>query len=271
MAEKEKWLNDLNEAMELLESGQSKLSLVRFRAILQNYGKTDLCRALVLDGMGRAHFADNESNPAMEAFKESLGILRELYVKHEISAQFLQGALQNQAHARAIAGFWDEAIKLGKEALELAEKSGDEKNLAVAQALFHLSAPYYNKKEYDQAEKLLKRAIRIWESQSGAFAEKVGTCLNNLGRIYEERGQNEVGADYHRRAVELRRSLPNKEDLAFSLGNYGIALGACGKFQEACAALQESLVIYKALGKEDSEVSKAFEANLSLLKKSFLS
>lgn len=263
----ESWVNELNEAMALLERGQPKLCLTSLHAMLQERAGKDFCRALVFDGMGRALFADGQPALGMEAFNESLSILRRLHSAHEISPEFMQGALQNQAHAHLVMGSTDIAKKIGAEALDLAEKAWGLDSPRVAQALFHLSAPYYNTKDYDKAENMLLRAKKIWEAQPGEMAEEVGTCLNNLGRIYEERGQNETGADYHRRAVELRRALPNKEDLAFSLGNYGVALGSGGKLKEACDALRECVVIYNALGKGAQPEAKAFEANLSLFER----
>lgn len=267
MAELPTWLNELHDAMELLEKGQPKLCLTALHAMLQDHGKDDFCRALVFDGMGRALFAEKKPDLGMEAFEESLKILRNLFAENKISPEILQGALQNQAHAFLVIKDYPKAQKLGEEAQELADKTWGSNSPQAAEAMFHLSAVYYEQQNYDKAETLLLRAKDILEAQSGPTPELVGTILNNLGRIYEERGKPDHGATYHRRAVDLRRTMDNKLDLAFSLGNYGVALGSAGKLSEACDALREAIVIYNALGYADSPEVKAYTANLELFEK----
>lgn len=261
------WLNELQNAMELLEKGDARKCLKALHEILQDHGEDELCRALVFDGMGNGLFMDQQPDLAMEAFAESLKLAKKLYEEGKVSAQFMQGVLQNQAHAFLIQGNYKEAEKLAREAVALAEKTWGPDSQETAQALFHLSAPFYASKDYDTAERVLLRSKEIWEKQEGEIPEQLGTILNNLGRIYEERDKPEHGASYHRRAIEIRRRLPNKEDLAFSLGNYGVALGTAGKLEDACNSLRESVVIYNAIGKADTEVAKAFTANLELFEK----
>lgn len=267
MANQPDWSAELHDAMDLLEKGHPKNCLAALHAMLQDYGKDDFCRAIVFDGMGRALFADQQPDLGMEAFAESLSILRKLFSEQKVPPDFMLGALINQAHAQMVSGKPDEAIKIGKEALALAEKTWGVESPQAAQALFHLSAPYYETKDYDMAENLLLRAKNIWDLKPAGNLEQIATCLNNIGRIYEERGKADHGAAYHRRAMEIRRTLPNKEDLAFSLGNYGVALGTVGKLQDACDALRESVVVYNAIGKADIPEAKAFEANLELFEK----
>lgn len=261
------WHDELLSAMELLERGKIANCLAALHAMLQDHGKDDFCRALVFDGMGRALFMDNRPDLGLEAFNESLAILRKLYSEQAISAALLLGSLQNLTQALAEAGKLEESVKAGKEALSLAEKAYPEGSPEIARALFTLSAPFYSQKDYDAAERCLLRAKKILEEQPGEPDEQIGTILNNIGRIYEERGQLGQGIDYHRRAVAFRRKMPNKEDLAFSLGNYGVALGSAGRLREACEALGESAVIYNALNLGDTPVARAFAANLELFQK----
>lgn len=261
------WMEELRDAMSLLEKGQTKMCLTALHAMLQDHGKDDLCRALVFDGMGRALFAENEPKLGMEAFAESLAILRKLFDEGKISADTLLGAMQNQAHAETRSGNLEKALEIGKNAAQFAAKTFGLASPQLAEALFHLSSPYYERKDYDSAERLLLRAKNIWEKAPGAPAEQIGTCLNNIGRIYEERGDLDTGISYHRRAVEFRRAMSNKEDLAFSLGNYGVALGSAGRLAEACDALRECVVVYSAIGLGDSPIAQAFAANLDLFEK----
>lgn len=258
------WQAELHSAMELLEQGKIVNSLTALHAMLQDYGKDEFCRALVFDGMGRALFMDGKPDLGLEAFTESLTILRRLYNEQKVSAAALLGAIQNLAHAQMMAGNLDASLKSAREGVELAEKAWPQGSSEIARAYFTLAATLYEMKDFDGAETALLKAKKILEGLPGQPDEQIGTILNNLGRIYEERGDLTNGIDYHRRAVEFRRKLENKEDLAFSLGNYGVALGTAGKLREACEALLESIVIYAALNQAETPVAQAFAKNLEL-------
>lgn len=258
------WHDELHSAMQLLEEGHPVNCLAALHAMLQDHGKDEFCRAMVFDGMGRAFFMEQKPDLGLEAFNESLKILRKLHDDEKVGAPLLIGALQNLSHAEMVGGKFEESIGFGKEALALAETSLGPGSAETARVLFTLSAPYYEQKEYAAAEDCLLRAKKILEALPGDPDPQIGTILNNLGRIYEERHELKHGIDYHRRAVKFRRALPDKADLAFSLGNYGVALGSDGQLRDACDALHESIVIYAALGLADSPEAKAFESNLEL-------
>lgn len=258
------WHDELHSAMQLLEEGHPVNCLAALHAMLQDHGGDEFCRAMVFDGMGRAFFVEQKPELGLEAFTESLNILRRLHEQGKVGAPLLIGALQNLSHAEMVGGKFAESISYGKEALALAEAALGPGSAETARVLFTLSAPYYEQKDYAGAEECLLRAKKILEALPGDPDPQIGTILNNLGRIYEERHEIKHGIDYHRRAVQFRRALPDKADLAFSLGNYGIALGSDGQLREACDALREAVVIYAALNLGDSPEAKAFESNLAL-------
>lgn len=260
------WKTELDSAMELLEHGKPVNCLTALHAMLQEHGKNDLCRALVFDGMGRALFMDEKPELGLEAFNESLKILRKLYSEQKISASLLLGSAQNLAHALMVNGSLEESLKVAQENVALSEEAFAGDSREVAGALFSVAATLYEMKDYDAAEASLLRAKKILEGLPGEPDAQIGFILNNLGRIYEERGDLANGIDYHRRAVEFRRRLSNLEDLAFSLGNYGVALGTAGELQKACNALEEALVLYCALNLKESPIAQAFAANLELFR-----
>jgi len=110
----------------------------------------------------------------------------------------------------------------------------------------------------------VQRALAIWQGHAG-FAQRIGVCLNNLGRICEERGQTEQGIALHRQALALRqRSLGEHEDTAFSLGNLGVALAAAGYWAEAAARLREAVALYGKLGRGDSAEAQSYRSNLAI-------
>mgnify|MGYP000214132873 FL=1 len=74
-------------------------------------------------------------------------------------------------------------------------------DLRIADALLNLSSHQYTAKKYDAAEANLKMALHLWEAKEGRRCFGVSTCLNNLGRICEERGETRQGVLYHQEAI----------------------------------------------------------------------
>ncbi|MDE5833690.1 MAG: tetratricopeptide repeat protein [Desulfovibrio sp.] len=81
---------------------------------------------------------------------------------------------------------------------------------------------------------------------------------------FEERGLPEKGAEYHRQAVELRETLPDKGEYAFSLGNLGVALLSAGKLKDAEKYLKKCLSSYGQAGLDSRPEYAAFARNLEI-------
>lgn len=176
--------------------------------------------------MGRCLHALNRGEEAVEPLREAWEILRrELGDGHPASL----GAQQNLSFILQAVGRHDESIGLGRTALAaLIERCG-EGSLPVADALIRLSASYYEAGNPAEAEALSLRRRPCWSAWSPA-GFNMSTCLNNLGRIAEERGEAGVGCELHRKAVEIRRELcGDGPETAFCLGNLGTALLAAGR------------------------------------------
>ena len=92
----------------------------------------------------------------------------------------------------------------------------------------------------------------------------VSTCLNNLGRIYEERGLLEEGIGFHRRSLTIRReTLGEHPETAFSLGNLGTALASAGQWAEAAEVLEECVACYSRQGIDTPQVD-GYRRNLEI-------
>lgn len=220
---------------------------------------------MCLDGLGRALFALRRPVEALDALEQSLRLLRGQADASRSSLPLLPGVMQNLAHVRLALGRAEESLALGREAAQLAEQIFGPDSPRLAGALLRLSAAYYRGRDFDEAERLMLRAKAIWEAQDGPVPPELGVCLNNLGRICEERGQFTEGIALHRRAVALRRELLGEhEDTAFSLGNLGVALASDGQWEEAAAVLAEAMGLYTRLGKGESPEAVGYRANLAV-------
>ena len=157
---------------------------------------------------------------------------------------------------------------LGHEALKILEAALPEDAPLIAEACFLLSQAEYQLNNLATAEILTRRAMAIWEKVHGQEWFGISTCLNNLGRIYEERGLLASGINFHRQALALRRKLlGDHEETAFSLGNLGTALAANMQWQEAVEVLEECLACYAKTGTKDGFKVEGYRRNLEVCRK----
>ena len=177
----------------------------------------------------------------------------------------LAGILQNLCFASLERQRETDAENTGREAVAVARQYSGADSPVLARALFGVSIVWYRKKDYATAREMLEEALKIFQAHKEL--KMTAFCLNNLARISEELGEKEKGVELHRKAVALRRDLPDKSDLAFSLGNLGVALATIGDWERAEAALSEALAIYRSLGMTDSREYKGYNYNLEICRK----
>lgn len=254
----------LNDARTLFSAGKPAQAESLYRELLQ----PDLPAGgniLVLDGLGRCLHAQGRLEEAEELFRQSLDLLEDFFGHDH---PHVAGALQNLARLRSERGDRAEAVELGAKALRLLQKQLPPDDPRLADALLNLSSNQYAAKDYDAAEANLNKALHIWEGREGRRSFGVSTCLNNLGRICEERGETAQGVRYHREAVSIRKEiLGDHAETAFSLGNYGAALAGDGQWAEAARALEEALACYARIGQADTPDAATCRANLELCRK----
>lgn len=159
------------------------------------------------------------------------------------------------------------SVATGREALELLERYLPEGDRRLAPSLFALSFGEYTARNLAQAEALNRKAMTLWEKERGSECLEVSTCLNNLGRIYEETDRLEEGIAYHKSALALRRKLLGEHpETAFSMGNLGTALASAGRWQEAADMLQSALDCYARFGQTTGESIEGLRRNLEICK-----
>lgn len=179
-------------------------------------------------------------------------------------------ALATTALARAelarnnIAG----SVETGRRALELLRRYLPADDIRMAPSLFALSFGEYMARNLDRAEALNLEAKALWEKQRGPESLEVSTCLNNLGRIYEEAGRNEEGVAHHRAALAIRlKVLGDHPETAFSMGNLGTALAAANHWEEAAKMLENAIACYARCGRTEGEDIEGYRYNLNICKR----
>jgi len=78
--------------------------------------------------------------------------------------------------------------------------------------------------------------------------EGVANTLNNIGYIYGNQGQNEEALDYHLRSLKIREKLGNKEAIATSLVNIGVFHQSQGQYKDALSFFNRSLKLQEETG-----------------------
>lgn len=261
MSDLPKWLNEFQAGMALLHNGTPDQCLAAMERLLATYAEEPLCKAMALDGMGHAYLALQRPDEAVDALQASIALLRD--AKGPAAPMTLR-AMHNCSNILLALGREEAAFAMSSEAVQLSSEAYGPESPQHAGALLPAAAMHYRQGELDEAEALLRRAQSVWEKQAVPVSE-LGTCLNNLGRIYEERGQLEEGIALHRQAVALRRELLGEHhDTAFSLGNLGVALATAEYWQEAATTLREAVTVYQRLGLGDSPDALGYSNNLGV-------
>lgn len=139
--------------------------------------------------------------------------------------------------------------------------------LAKAQELLAKSSECYIAHDLDGAEALLLQALEICEKAQGRRSLSVSTCLNNLGRIYENKAHFAKATRFHGEACVIRQALlGNHVETAFSLANYSAALMGDGQWGQAVEGFNMALVMYKKLNMLDSPEADVCRQNLATCK-----
>ena len=118
------------------------------------------------------------------------------------------------------------------------------------------------------AQQELETALAMRERLFGSSNGRVAETLDKLGLVYRQRGRVVEAEGLYRRAVAILRSGPEVVELGTALNNLGNVLAACGRKDEAEAALREALGVWeKLLGPEHPNIAAAL-SNLSILARS---
>ena len=180
-----------------------------------------------------------------------------------------QRALAMTALARAelACGDLKSSLETGSKALVLLHSCLSPDDARLAPSVFSLSFAEYEARRLDRAEALCLEAKALWERQKGPESIEVSTCLNNLGRIYEEMGREEEGIAHHHAALAIRlKVLGDHPETAFSMGNLGTALAAAGKWQEAASMLENAIDCYARCGHVEGRDIEGYRRNLNVCK-----
>lgn len=152
----------------------------------------------------------------------------------------------------------DDAIKVARQALEVAEKTFGPEHLNTAVSLGYLADLYHSEGRYNDAEPLYVRALVIRKKASGPEAPDTVSCMNDLAVNYRRQGRYNDAEPILKKTLELREKAcgPNHPDVALSLNNLAGVYRLQGRYSDAEALYRRALKIdEKELGPEDPETA----------------
>lgn len=140
-------------------------------------------------------------------------------------------------------GLITEAIDLYQPALLKAIQS-DYKSL-VASININLGLCYFRQKRLDEALKCFNTSLEIRQSLE---VLDIGHILNNIGRVYAEKGEDTQAQEFYHRAIEVNTALGHKDKKGLDLSNLGQLYLKQGKFVKAEDYLLKAFAILEETG-----------------------
>lgn len=177
---------------------------------------------------------------------------------------FAQGAgiewdiLHQEAINYTLAGKYDKAILVEKEALTIAENSVGPDSANVVFSLRQLAICYEAQDNYVKAELLYKRSLKIMEKGLGPNHSEVAKLLDSLAFNYVYQGEYSKAEPLFKRALTIRETIfgTDHPDIATSLGNVAFLYSEQGNYTRAEPLFKRSLEINeKNLGLEHHSVA----------------
>ncbi|HEX7318222.1 MAG TPA: CHAT domain-containing protein [Pyrinomonadaceae bacterium] len=214
----------------------------------------------------------------------------------------LLAALKGMAEPLVQKGDYNEAVRISKVALRVAERSGDrarvgsalcdvgsiysrrnppteaseylQKSLAVfeevgdkkgkARALQALGVTYDTQRRYELAVETYEKSLAL--SQEVGDRQLTALTLNGLGVSHSALGHYEVGLEFYQKSRAISEELGDKDTLNMTLSNISMYYSARGRYAEALGYLHRSLKVIESMGDAADRRSLAYKyQNIGLI------
>jgi tetratricopeptide (TPR) repeat protein len=146
------------------------------------------------------------------------------------------------------------------EHLDFVARSAEESNLQISGALWNnLGMNLKDLADYEEAKRILERALKIDEKVYGPYHPNVATDVNNIGGVLLDLGDHQEAKKYLERALKIDEKAygPDHPNVARDVNNIGGVLKDLGDLKEARKYLERALKIdEKAYGPDHPNVAR---------------
>ncbi len=138
---------------------------------------------------------------------------------------------------------YTKALEKGREALELAKKSGDKQAIGVS--LSFLGGVYSDLEQYDKALGYFEEALVI--KRETGDREGLAAALGETGIVYSSIGRYEKALGCHEEALAIHKEMGARNDIGGDLAEIGIVYSYLGRYEKALGFFDEALAIHKEI------------------------
>lgn len=141
--------------------------------------------------------------------------------------------------------------------------------VARAKQAHEQASAFYEAGRYNEATALEEQVLQVFERELGAAHLEVAASLNNLGVMYQAKGDYSRAERAFARALEIKKQHwpANHPEIALSKNNIGELYRAAGKYDLARSFMEDARAIYLGLRSNQYEAYRLAEVlnNLGLL------
>ena len=160
----------------------------------------------------------------------------------------LVAALKEMAEPLVQKGDYNEAVRISKVALRVAERSGD--RARVGGALCDVGSIYSRRNPPTEALEYLQKCLAVFEE----VGDKGGKAraLQALGVTYDTQRRHELAVETYEKSLALSREVGDRKLTALTLNGLGVSHSALGHYDLGLEYYQKSRVLSEVLGDKDT-------------------
>ena len=167
--------------------------------------------------------------------------------------------LSHKSDAQSKAGNYDEAIKLGSQAIDIAEKNIPADDPFLAHLYLRQALLARIKGDFSHGEVLFQRAVDAYRKSRGDDDPLTAMAIGDQGLISVSRAEYAAAAEKFQQAIEIsqRDLAPDDPQVGMFLMDMAITHSGRGNLEGALADLQQVLPIYqKYFAPDDDDIIK---------------
>jgi tetratricopeptide (TPR) repeat protein len=235
-----------NEAVSLAHEGREAEAEQLYRAALGAGYEDDLARAKIANNLAALYQREDRFRDAEVMYRRALQWRRKHLPPASVEVAY---SLNNLAEVYRAEGRDWEARNLMETALRtLQQFHADAPGLPSV--LNNLAIVRCRLGEVDQAEELLRTALRSSHQNPDSASQDYGVTVNNLGKVLETKNDFVAARPLYEQAIGIfeRVGAPARQDLASALANAGVLYQRLDRIEDAREAEQRALELLRPAG-----------------------